>query len=106
MILSEESDSSSKNSFIGSVMVNQCCGRTSFLGGGRLICLFHDELATLPSHVSTIIQIVKYVVFHQYRQRKLTYPSQSQRGICFVIRCFSLKTCFLFQKLNIRELSS
>ena len=52
MILSEESDSSSKNSFMGSVMVNQSCGRTSFLGGGRLICLFHDELATIPGHVS------------------------------------------------------
>ena len=51
-MLSEESDSSSKNSFMGSVMVNRCCGRTSFLGGGRLICVFHDELATIPSHVS------------------------------------------------------
>ena len=52
MIFSEESDSTSKNSFMGSVMVNQCYGRTSFLAGGRLICLFHDELATIPSHVS------------------------------------------------------
>ena len=73
-MLSEESDSTSKNSFMESVMVNQCCGRTSFLGGGRLICLFHDELSTIPSHVSyrTIIQTVKYVVFLQYRQRKIT----------------------------------
>ena len=51
-MLSEESESSSKNSFMGSVMMNQCCGPTSFLGGGRLIYLFHDELATIPSHVS------------------------------------------------------
>lgn len=51
-MLSEESDSSSKNSFLGSVMVNQCCGRTSFLEGGRLIYLFYDEPATIPSRVS------------------------------------------------------